>query len=96
MVVSSPPILIAVVLPLTTMLMHAFAFTLPWQPCSLIGDHHVGRYGWFAMATGPGCWGAGVNFLYAETVEKLDCTCAAWGKPGLGQGCHKGRGGGTG
>ena len=25
-------------------------------------------------------------YVYAETVEKLDCTCAVWGKPGLGQG----------
>ena len=25
-------------------------------------------------------------YVYAETVEKLDCTCAEWGKPGLGQG----------
>ena len=24
--------------------------------------------------------------MYVEAVEKLDCTCATWGKPGLGQG----------
>ena len=29
-------------------------------------------------------------YVYAETVEKLDCTCAVWGKPGLGQGRGEG------
>ena len=37
--------------------------------------------------------GAGVRvvFMCTETVEKLDCTYAAWGKPGLGQGRGGGR-----